>query len=273
MNESPLLDKVRYMLKYVQTSSEDTWEFDDGARVLGEVMKANTLIVNPKGKILGYYLAEEFNCSLFNQVVLEKGAYPEWYNEEVLLKSEDSRVNIRMKESNCIHSREFDKEDIPCEHPEIITTVVPIVGGGKRLGTLVLHRFGEEMTADDLVLAENSATIVGMEMMRNQVDQKEEEMRHKAMAEVAFDSLSYSELEAVEEIFKELNGKEGIIVASKIADNLGITRSVIVNALRKFESAGVIESRSLGMKGTFIKIKHPVYQEEIEKRISREETF
>jgi transcriptional pleiotropic repressor len=29
---------------------------------------------------------------------------------------------------------------------------------------------------------------------------------------------------------------------------------VIVNALRKLESAGVIESRSLGMKGTYIKV-------------------
>lgn len=35
---------------------------------------------------------------------------------------------------------------------------------------------------------------------------------------------------------------------------MGITRSVIVNALRKLESAGVIESRSLGMKGTYIKV-------------------
>ena len=43
-------------------------------------------------------------------------------------------------------------------------------------------------------------------------------------------------------------------MASKIADRVGITRSVIVNALRKFESAGVIESRSSGMKGTYIKI-------------------
>ena len=33
---------------------------------------------------------------------------------------------------------------------------------------------------------------------------------------------------------------------------MGITRSVIVNALRKFESAGVIESRSSGMIGTYI---------------------
>jgi transcriptional pleiotropic repressor len=61
-------------------------------------------------------------------------------------------------------------------------------------------------------------------------------------------------LEAVEHIFEELEGKEGLLVASKIADRVGITRSVIVNALRKLESAGVIETRSLGMKGTYIRI-------------------
>ncbi len=55
-------------------------------------------------------------------------------------------------------------------------------------------------------------------------------------------------------IFDELGGNEGYLVVSKVADRVGITRSVIVNALRKFESAGVIESRSLGMKGTYIKV-------------------
>ena len=58
---------------------------------------------------------------------------------------------------------------------------------------------------------------------------------------------------------------EDLIVASKIADKVGITRSVIVNALRKFESAGLIESKSLGMKGTFIKIKNEHLLDEIEK--------
>ena len=76
------------------------------------------------------------------------------------------------------------------------------------------------------------------------------------MAEGAFESLSYSEVEAIEEILKNITNNESVVVASKIADNLGITRSVIVNALRKFESAGIIESRSLGMKGTFIRIKN-----------------
>ena len=66
-------------------------------------------------------------------------------------------------------------------------------------------------------------------------------------------------------IFEELNGNEGLLVASKIADRVGITRSVIVNALRKFESAGIIESRSSGMKGTYIKVLNDVVFDEIRK--------
>ena len=66
-------------------------------------------------------------------------------------------------------------------------------------------------------------------------------------------------------IFKELDGSEGLLVASKIADRVGITRSVIVNALRKLESAGVIESRSSGMKGTYIRVINDVIFNEINK--------
>ena len=66
-------------------------------------------------------------------------------------------------------------------------------------------------------------------------------------------------------ILAELDGNEGLLVASKIADRVGITRSVIVNALRKFESAGVIESKSLGMKGTYIRVLNERLLDEIEK--------
>ncbi len=74
------------------------------------------------------------------------------------------------------------------------------------------------------------------------------------MVNMALNSLSFSEKEAIEHIFRELDGTEGLLIASKIADRVGITRSVIVNALRKLESAGIIESKSLGMKGTYIKV-------------------
>ena len=117
---------------------------------------------------------------------------------------------------------------------------------------------------EDLVIAEYSATVVGLEMLRAVSEENAEENRKVAVVKSAISTLSFSEMEAITHIFDELNGMEGILVASKIADRVGITRSVIVNALRKFESAGVIESRSSGMKGTYIKVLNDVVFDEIE---------
>ena len=105
---------------------------------------------------------------------------------------------------------------------------------------------------------------LGLEMMRSVHEENAEEDRKKQVVKSAFNTLSFSELEAIIHIFDELDGDEGILVASKIADRVGITRSVIVNALRKFESAGVIESRSSGMKGTYIKVLNEVIFDELE---------
>ena len=103
------------------------------------------------------------------------------------------------------------------------------------------------------------------EMMRSVSEENAEENRKVQIVRSAISTLSYSELEAITHIFEELDGTEGVLVASKIADRVGITRSVIVNALRKFESAGVIESRSSGMKGTYIKVLNDVVFDELKK--------
>ena len=103
-----------------------------------------------------------------------------------------------------------------------------------------------------------------MEILRERSEEVEQEARNRAVVQMAINSLSYSEHEAIEHIFEELDGTEGLLVASKVADRVGITRSVIVNALRKLESAGVIESRSLGMKGTYIKVLNDNFLSELE---------
>ena len=100
-------------------------------------------------------------------------------------------------------------------------------------------------------------------MLRAVNEENAEELRKVNVVKSAINTLSFSEMEAIVHIFDELNGMEGILVASKIADRVGITRSVIVNALRKFESAGVIESRSSGMKGTYIKVLNDVVFDEV----------
>ena len=104
-----------------------------------------------------------------------------------------------------------------------------------------------------------------MEILHKKAEEIEEEARNKAIVQVAISSLSYNELLAIEHNFEELNGKEGLLVASKIADRVRIARSVIVNALRKLESTGVIESYSLGMKGTHIKVLNDKFLIELEK--------
>lgn len=67
--------------------------------------------------------------------------------------------------------------------------------------------------------------------------------------------ISYSELKAVKAIIKEIGeDTEKEMVNSKVADASGVVRSVIVNAIRLLEVAGVLETRSMGMKGTYIKV-------------------
>ena len=116
---------------------------------------------------------------------------------------------------------------------------------------------------DDIILCEYGTTVVGLEMLRSVNEENAEEERKTQVVRSAINTLSTSEQEAVVHIFDELGGMEGILVASKIADRVGITRSVIVNALRKFESAGVIESRSSGMKGTYIRVLNDLVFDEI----------
>jgi transcriptional pleiotropic repressor len=133
----------------------------------------------------------------------------------------------------------------------------------ERLGTLILARFGEPFETKDLVLAEYLATVVGIEILNERSRNIEERGRERLVVQMAMRALSFSEVESVKHIIEDLGGVDGVVVASRVADRVGVTRSVIVNALRKLGSAGIIESRSLGMKGTYIRIASRLFLEEL----------
>ncbi len=254
-----LLNKTRRINRLLQSAAGQPVDFSEMALVLSESINGNVYVVSDKGKVLGHCLLDEFECNLMLEEVIDKGRFPEDYNNN-LLKVNRTKQNIEAKDGLCVF-----KDAEKCIFANKLTTIVPVVGGGNRLGTLILARFGEPFNEGDLVLAEYGAAVVGMEILRSRTEKIEERARRKAAVQIALETLSYSELEAIEHIFEELDGTEGLLVASKIADRVGITRSVIVNALRKFESAGVIESRSLGMKGTYIKVLNDRLLDELEK--------
>lgn len=242
-----LLSKTRKINAMLQNIEGNTVNFNRMAGVLSDILEANVYIVSRKGKLTGLALSQHIENPRIKSM-LEERLFPEYYTNGL--------TNISITTANIDVESQYSI--FPEENKDLfasgLTTIVPVFGGGERLGTLILSRIDKEFGSEDLILGEYSATVIGMEILRKKTEEMEEVARVEASVKMAMSSLSYSELEAIEHIFEELAGREGILVASKIADRAGITRSVIVNALRKLESAGIIESRSLGMKGTFIKV-------------------
>ena len=101
--------------------------------------------------------------------------------------------------------------------------ITPIEIAGERLGTLFIYKTEKPYDIDDIILCEYGTTVVGLEMMRSVNEESIEEQRKAQVVKSAFSTLSFSELEAIIHIFEELEGMEGILVASKIADRVGIT--------------------------------------------------
>lgn len=249
-----LLDKTRKINKLLHNNNSSKVVFNDICAVLTEILDSSVLVVSKKGKILGVS-----KCSTVDEIhelITESvGAHIDSMLNERLLNILSTKENVNLETLG------FSAE--AAQGYQAIVT--PINIAGERLGTLFIYKQTDMYSIDDIILSEYGTAVVGLEMLRSVNEESAEETRKEHIVQSAISTLSFSELEAIIHIFEELDGTEGILVASKVADRVGITRSVIVNALRKFESAGVIESRSSGMKGTYIKVLNDYVFTELEK--------
>lgn len=248
-----LLEKTRKVGRAVQAKHEgEPLDYFHLSELLSEFSTANVYIVDKSGNLLGYYWLPEYKSKALSES-FQDGIMPEEFV---------TRMN-RCRDSE-IHDEDaflFD-DAYSGEKPEKHLMYVPIIGASaERLGTIMLVRFHEPFLVDDVLLAEYLGMLAGIEILNERAKLLEETARSRLSVQMAMRALSYSELESMKHIIAELKGPEGVAIASRVADRVGVTRSVIVNALRKLESAGLIESRSLGMKGTYIKILSPLLLE------------
>lgn len=257
-----LLEKTRQINELLQQkntfNTDSDLPYDKMANILGDILDSNSYIISSDGILLGFNEKHDVNNARVKNMFVEK-QFPKAYTDMV--------GDLNVTEENI--TIESDMTAFPIEsrdlYPDGLTTVVPIFGAGERLGTIILSRIDDSFSEEDLVLAEYGATVVGMQILYQTSRNIEDDIRSATAVQMAVNTLSYSELKAVQAIFNALEGDEGRLTASNIADEIGITRSVIVNALRKLESAGVIESRSLGMKGTYLKVLNHRFKAELEK--------
>lgn len=238
-----LLDKTRKINRLLHNNNSSKVVFNDICAVMSEILKSDVLVISRKGKVLGVSRISEIK-TLHELLKNEVGSHIDEILNERLLSILSTKENVNLETLG------FSTDTVK-GYQAIIT---PINIAGERLGTLFIYKQEELYEIDDIILSEYGTAVVGLEMLRSVNEETAEEERKEQIVQSAINTLSFSELEAIIHIFEELDGSEGILVASKIADRVGITRSVIVNALRKFESAGVIESKSSGMKGTYIKV-------------------
>jgi len=249
-----LLDKFRKINRFLHNNTASKVVFNDISEVMTDCLDSNILILSSKGKVLGSSMSAD-TPELGGLITTEIGVHIDPLLNNRLLNVLSTQENINLETFG------FTGEGLD-KYTGIIN---PVEISGERLGTVFMYRTGSSYNIDDIILSEYGTTVIGLEIMHSHSEEFVEEAHKRQVIESAFSTLSTSEFEAVFNIFDELGSEEGIVVASKIADKAGITRSVIVNALRKLESAGVIESRSSGMKGTYIRILNSHLMTELEK--------
>ena len=148
-------------------------------------------------------------------------------------------------------------------------TAIPVICQKEPVYTIiaVTENTNSGLKDNQIMILENAAALIALKLSYKAQNENQNQVLQSAKIQAVLNVLSYSEIKSIIYILSALEGKtEGILITSKIADKVGLTRSVVVNALRKLESATFIETRSLGMKGTFIKILNPLLLEEINKK-------
>ncbi len=242
-----LLDKTQKINKLLHNSTKEKVVFNDLCQVLAECLASVTTVISSKGKVLGSGISPDVPL-LPELISTEIGTRIDPALNQRLLNILSTKENINLETLG------FTGGDIETYN----AIVCPILIAGERYGTMFFYRRDPRYNVDDIILSEYGTTVIALEFMRSVYDESAEEARQQQVVHSAVDTLSNSELNAIRHIFEELKRSEnGLLVASRIADAARVNRSVIVNALRKFESAGIIESRSGGMKGTYIKVTNP----------------
>ena len=226
-----ILEKVRKLNWVLQEAPKGDFSFNDLCEILSDLTNSNVYLANVRGKVLGVHYKIESDNNLVSDSE-DGAAYFNPQEIKAFLEINETEANLQNEDVKRIF---VDGGTTSSKYH----TIIPV--------------------------SEIGATVIGQEIQRVKNIEEEEDNRKRQIVKMAISTLSYSESEAVQRIFEELDGDEGILVASKVADRSRITRSVIVNALRKLESAGVIESTSLRMKGTHIRVLNDKFYEELEK--------
>lgn len=251
MSSVQLLDKTRKISRMLHNIGAGEDILSSLCAVVGDLLDSNVVLTNSEGVVLG--MVSEHAPVLSGGALSKEPGQPvsgELHDRFLSTLSTKENVNLMTLGFSVTESRLYR------------AMLVPFDLSGERVGTMFLYRQGEEYDIDAIILAEYASVVAGLAMQQELQTKKTREQERRQAARLAMQMLSGAEREAIHAVFGALTDEDSLLVASRVAKDSGITRSVIINALRKFEGSGILEVRSLGMKGTRIRVLNPaIYQE------------
>ncbi len=237
------LDKLRSLKAHFLFNTEDL-KSEEMLRYLSHYFNAECFLIDEDNKILDYALSAPEQREFFSEA-LESG-YLELLGFDYDL-SEASGREYEIGQRSLLH----DNKDWAVR---TAVYAIPIIDVGNKVYYIILFKFDDSFERNFPFFAEAISLMFSLLLRyRNDNGEGDDEVL-KEQAIQALDSLSYTEKKAMRILINQLEGKSGIVVASRIADEYGITRSIIVNALRKLDMAGLINVTSMGMRGTNVEI-------------------
>lgn len=245
-----LLDKTRKINGLLRDNRVSKVAFTDLCKVLGDLLESNVFVISSKGKVLGMSLQNDEE--LLYGLPVSKGELLDGKFNKRFLEVLSTKENVNLETLGILREEKKNMQAL----------ITPVYIAGKRLGTLFLYRRLHMYGIEDIILTEYSTTVVGLEMMRAVSEEDDYASRKQQRVDSVVSILSPLEHRAVECVIVRMDSGEDTIVTSRLAKEVGITRTVIVNALKKMESAGLLETKSFGVKGTHIKILNDIVYSE-----------
>lgn len=242
--------KIRLFLNITECLKTSSEFFNGLLEYFHKNMDCSSIIIDSQGKILYSRFSTREQNSYWDIIESENKI------RETTAKKINSIKNILFN-FNYNDLSLFDEYNYS-KTEDCYGVLIPIEFENFRDLSILLFKHSSKFLTDDEIIFEIiSSFILRMEISNRKTEQSNILKKNNDVVSV-IKILSYSEVKAIQHVIDELKGKDGILVGSKVANEARITRSVVVNALRKLEGASIIQTKSLGVKGTSIKFLVPI---------------
>ena len=251
MSSIALLDKTRKIGRLLHNRGTSKVVFSDICDVMQEVLGSDVFVFSKHGKVLGCGQAEGVH-KIGELLAYEEGARIDDSLNERFMSILSTQDNVNMMTLGF-------STDLASEGARYHAVASPIFIGGERLGTLFLYKDHGWYDMDDIILVEYAVSVIGLELMRSLTEEANASDQREQVVRGALEAMTTSERQAAAAILDQVRpGEEALVVTSRVAEEIQIARSVVVNAVRKLEGAGIITTHSAGVKGTRVKVINDV---------------